>query len=651
LSTQTLTQQQVSSSPPEKVMRTYQVVLKCLNQDQRKEINQRIKNLEEAQRKLLTQQIVQTALKLYRAQPKEGFFTRKLTKEIGKSPNIAESAFHWLYIAIKGKVDKEAKVQGLFNFWKKNPQQLLEWIIFGRSPYAEHSMQKYWKLSRRYIINLLTSTRTQVDAYWKKKFKQEYKQNCLQFNANLPSVTYQEVIQAIEDALEVKTYEFTQLTQLSKSQVTFLRKLHLLEKEKQQVASFITSWINTPQKSRWKSLKEIAKKIANVVGKKNRKLFSAVRLIVVFALFDQFMQSVPQLLSSTQPEKVVPLPFKRKRKGRLPIKLLMKKDYVITREGNAKVLTEQVKTKGWTTLGFPQRGKKKLTAYVLFPPKVLEYIHNGAQIRVFQIGSGNNPRNKPRVDVVLEGTHVCFRSTTLLRHYMSTIPTGTVPTLGLDINRLGKFMVTFNTPVNLPPDLLLLVKRYNHLTDNTLRELNVGLNKKRKNRDSHGCCKLIGELNRMYRRRRNILQEILRRLPHFLAAVMIQKHCRTFKIEELNVDPTGTKGMLARAIYTMPDTTSIYAKATWLASLELGYDVQLKVVKAFNTSIIHHGCGGRLDRTSHQYDYAPCKKCGAPKVNTHENAAKNIASSPGRLLHSLSFPSTHVRGSPSLTEG
>ena len=42
------------------------------------------------------------------------------------------------------------------------------------------------------------------------------------------------------------------------------------------------------------------------------------------------------------------------------------------------------------------------------------------------------------------------------------------------------------------------------------------------------------------------------------------------------------------------------------------------------------------------YDYAPCKKCNK-RVNTHINAAKNIAQKGVKIIHSNS-PSTHVRG-------
>ena len=204
-------------------------------------------------------------------------------------------------------------------------------------------------------------------------------------------------------------------------------------------------------------------------------------------------------------------------------------------------------------------------------------------------------------------------------------------------------MVAFNTAITLPQDLLKLAEKYTHLSEKVLPELTRGLFRKRKEYDTLGSCKLKRELNHVFSRRSRILQEITRLLPHFLAAVMVKKKCKVLKIEKLTTDPSGKKGALAKAICTMPDNVFIYKKAVWLASLELGYDVQLEEVLPYNTSTIHYGCGGVLTRQPGQYDIAPCKKCGQ-QVNTHDNAAKNIASLSGTLLPHDSFPSTHVRG-------
>lgn len=627
----------------DKVMRSYRVGMKCDSQSQREEINNRIIQLEEKQHLLITKKTVKTAIEIYRANPNNRFFVRHLCKAIGKNPNIAESAFHWLQIAVKGKVDKEHKAQGMLNFLHKNPQQLIEWIIFGRSPFTESSLGKRWRIKRRYVINLLANSREQLDSYSRKKMRTYLFSNYLVFNGALPNYSQQAVLQGLDDALTYQTNEFAKLPSLTKNQKAFLNKVRLLKQEQQVVVPFLTSWINSYHQSRWKSLKKLSKELAEIIGKPSRKLFSTVRQIVVFTLFEHYVQSVPQLLKGLPVAKLVPLPFKKKKIGRLPIKLLMGKNYVITREGNAKDLNKQVKKQGSTTLGFPQMGKKKLLAKILFPPKVLEYLNNGAEIKVIQVASGSAPSYKPRVDVVLEGTHDCFRSSKLLQSYLPQIPGGRKKVLGLDINRLGDYMVAFNTPIQISTDLRLLAKRYKKLTDKVLKELDKGFINKCKVYDTRGACKLKGELNRVYNRRSRLLREITLRLPHFLAAVMVKKRCQILKIEELDSDPTGTKGALAKAIYTMPDSLYIYKKAVWLASLELGYDVDLRTVPSYYTSYIHYGCGGKILRLpgSDNYDVAPCKKCGQ-QVNTHTNAAHNIASLQGTLLHYDLFPSSHV---------
>ena len=122
---------------------------------------------------------------------------------------------------------------------------------------------------------------------------------------------------------------------------------------------------------------------------------------------------------------------------------------------------------------------------------------------------------------------------------------------------------------------------------------------------------------------------------------MVKKQCQVLKIEHLTSDPAGTKGALAKAIYTMPDSLFIYKKAVWLASLNLGCDVRLESVSPYHTSSLHYGCGGTLAREPGQYDVAPCRKCGQ-QVNTHSNAASNIASLQGIPVPHDLFPSSHV---------
>ena len=160
---------------------------------------------------------------------------------------------------------------------------------------------------------------------------------------------------------------------------------------------------------------------------------------------------------------------------------------------------------------------------------------------------------------------------------------------------------------------------------------------------SYRYTKAKGELTRVYQRRKNLLLEIKNYLVHFIASAIIKSKCKIFCIEDLNLDPRGTKGALAKAIYSMPDDKNIIDKAILLASHILGYQVQLIRVDARKTSTLHNKCGGLLQRSNKAYDYANCKRCNK-LVNTHTNAAKNIRDKGKQILNSLNTPFPHARG-------
>ncbi|MHA1551514.1 MAG: zinc ribbon domain-containing protein [Candidatus Heimdallarchaeaceae archaeon] len=115
-------------------------------------------------------------------------------------------------------------------------------------------------------------------------------------------------------------------------------------------------------------------------------------------------------------------------------------------------------------------------------------------------------------------------------------------------------------------------------------------------------------------------------------------------IEDLQISARGKKGAIAKAIYNMPDNLEIFSKAISIVSEISDRSINLILVNPWNTSKSHNNCGGILDRTLSNYDYAPCKKCNS-KVHTHINAAKNIAQKGREFIKNYNSPSSHVRGS------
>ncbi|MFW9852902.1 MAG: zinc ribbon domain-containing protein [Candidatus Thorarchaeota archaeon] len=609
----------------EEMLKTYSLVLKFKDQAQRREANNRIKALEAKQEKLIHDKLAQQiARKLAQKNPNISYPVTEIQKRIKKSPNVSFSAYHWLFTAEKITVDNEKKVYSLFEFLLSNPQQAIEWFILGRSPFTEYTLSNVWKVKYVYTINLLTSTRRQADKLWKTKFKQKYSKENLEFNSDLPKVSQQEVEQAIKDCYEIKIEEYAKNDKNTKNQQEFLSKLHLLNNQKKIIAPYLTSWINTSQPARWNSLKKLSKKLAEIVAQDNLKLNSSIRLVVVFALFPYLWKTVSQLISSTNVEEVVISPFTNKRKGRLPIKLLMKYEYDIIRPGNSSEMTQLALKHGSFNLGFPKRGFSKIIGSLIFPEKVLEYLRKGAKIKILQLKSGIAPNYKPRVSVILSGTKNAFLSSKLTRNYIKTLKVSPANILGLDINRVSKHMLSLSNEVELPKNLRILADHYITLTKNEIPKRNKSLTNKGKQKDSYNFIKAKGELRRVHQKRTNILREIRKIMPHYLAAVIVKGNCKLFCIEDLEKNTRGKKGAIAKAVFSMPYRENLFEKAVQIASHILGYEVKLIGVDPRNSSKYHYNCGGLIQRDWKNYDYAECKKC-RKRVNTHYNAAKNIA--------------------------
>ncbi len=54
-------------------------------------------------------------------------------------------------------------------------------------------------------------------------------------------------------------------------------------------------------------------------------------------------------------------------------------------------------------------------------------------------------------------------------------------------------------------------------------------------------------------------------------------------------------------------------------------EIELTTLPAFNSSRLHVGCGGIIQRSKEHYDIAPCSRC-KKMVNTHYNAALYLES-------------------------
>ncbi len=628
------------------VVRTYQMGVKFpgTREERRaleREANQRIKGLQVQQEDIIREKkAVQRALNLvrsdYRKNPKYAIY--EISKVTKNSRNIAVSAYSILFTASKITVDKERKVADFFSLILNMPERAIEWFVFGRSPILENYLVKKWGVSRIYIINFIHGLRRQFDKICPSNLK---------YNSSLPLLSQKEVEKSIGTCYKKKCRDLT-VPELMKKTENFVLILQTLQANTDIIAPFLTSWINTVHSSRWMSMEKLRDNVAEALGNKNRSLFSALRTIIVFALFPDIGKTVHDLIKKAQPEKLINPPFKRRKKGRRPILLLMGDRHIVMRPGNASYMTFLARADGKFDLSFLLKNHPRITGELIFPKRVREYLINGAKIRCLSIRSDPPPGYKVRVYVYLEGPEEIFLNYNLVKEFMKVIKSPKTDFVGLDVNRIGNHMLALSNEVKLPKNYKVLFERYRVLDTKKIPELHHNLTFKAKKKKAVSYYKTKGELNRIHKRKKNIVKEIRNLIPHFLAAVMIKSRCKIFFMEDIEIDPRGKRGALAKAIRSMPKSANIFEKAVKMASIVLGYNIKLERVNSRGTSRYHHSCGGTIDRDPrNHYDIAPCKKCGK-KVNSHTNAAKNIVEK-GLIklkLQNRSSPHTRSMGTP-----
>ena len=218
----------------------------------------------------------------------------------------------------------------------------------------------------------------------------------------------------------------------------------------------------------------------------------------------------------------------------------------------------------------------------------------------------------------MEGTRKAFQSLRFLRTYpdldIPRIPQSTP--VGVDINQIGPHLLVFSERIELPVILKKLSKLYLNLAKQISRLSRAYTHS--------GWIKHRGELNRLYHRRANLLNEIRNQCKLLTTKVLITTGTDALRVEDLQVSARGTSGTLAKAILNMPDELDIFEQATFLAAAHTGIKVKLELINPRQSSRIHHDCGGRLQRDKKNWHVAPCKNCGQI-VDTHHNAAMNIA--------------------------
>ncbi len=640
------------------VIRTYQVGLRFEGQtrdvrrQQEVQANQIIRELQHTLHEKITAERAEQAITVLRRHPGWSGTTgaAKLAKVLADRSNIGQAAYLILLNAAKGVIDREQKLQVFLEFLRNDVDALVEWLVFGRTPYLEQRLTYHFGLHFDYCRNLVLSARRTLDPVLPTSHR---------LTAPLPSLSIPECLQAIDHFTQTKLQELAQLQELSENQQRFQQKLRKLHHYRQQVAEQLSSWIaewnqptETTPASRWKFLKQLSKTVHVTLASLKKPptpnayvYLSSLRGILVSALLPylQANETVKKLheTHSYRVEQLVPKPFRKKNRKAsklLPLPLVMGSKYVVGRPGNNGALTALLREEGEFQMQIwrPRQKRRHIQATLRIHSKLRDFLANGAQIRLVVLRSGLPPANKLRVSLVLEGHYWMFLSRTAIEQmpvpfYPVDVP---VDALGLDLNRPSPYMLTFSEPIQMPPLLLKLCQRFKHLGE-VIHQVSKAVTRA-ENWVRHFPSvfsvryrtKMQGELKRVYDRRARLLAELKRGSFRFVASVLVQTYCSLFCIENLHLTARGTRGALAKAVLAMPDEEDLYMRAVLLASYITARPITLrKVNPAYTSQGTHLSCSvsppGRLIRHEGTWDYARCSVC-QHLVNTHQEAAHHI---------------------------
>ena len=571
-----------------------------------------------------------------------------LAKKFNDRSNLGQVAYLTMLAAAKGTLDREKKLQVFIKHLEEESTAAIEWLVFGRSPYLEWSLQYQLIIAYDYSRNLIHSARRTVDQY----LPEEY-----QLDHSLPPLSKSTLVAAIEQYQASITQQFSLLTTLSHRQKAFAKKLSILDNHRFLLAKGLSSWINdwntreTNTFSRWKALKRFTRNVEEWLAIEQKKkitknsYLSVIRGILVHALLPHFQEgiAVKKLIDQRIicPENLVTKPFRDEKKNKktrrklIPLSLLMGSKYVVGRPGSSTVMTELATKQGSFTISIWSPGQRKnaLTATIRFSKKLQQYLTNGAILKLLILRSSVGPSSKLLVDLVFTGQRRMFLSTSFIES--TSLQSNTSFTansaLGIDVNRIGPYILAFSEDISLPDELLTVMTRYLRLEEviSKLQRCQTRWEGYYERKPSSFLQKRLAkysiELSFVHARRKRLLREIHRQCSRLVAFVIFHTDVSLLAIEDLHLSARGTRGSLAKAILSMPDDLNLFTRALLLVKLFTGKSISLRTVSpAYTSSGPHVGCLSSppscLSRSGSSYDFVRCPTCDL-LVNTHRNAA------------------------------
>ena len=167
-----------------------------------------VRDLQKQIGKKITQNRMDEALDFVREQKNHSGTkgAANLAKLFNDRSNLGQVAYMTMLAAAKGTLDREKKIQAFVNRLEEESKAAIEWLVFGRSPYLEWSLQYQLTIAYDYSRNLIHSARRTVDQY----LPEEY-----QLAHSLPPLSKPTLVTATKQYHASITQQFSSLEKLS----------------------------------------------------------------------------------------------------------------------------------------------------------------------------------------------------------------------------------------------------------------------------------------------------------------------------------------------------------------------------------------------------------------------------------------------------
>ena len=519
----------------------------------------------------------------------------KYQSDDGKSANIAanhlHSAMHLLSGSTKGHYNRITKLIEVLSWLDQHPEEMMHYLLWGRSTYLNNVFAKYWKTTFNWVDNLMFGV-------WKRFFSKHTLPEIL------PKVSPLDFLPHLDRLIvDVSAEEETPRRK------SFIKRLHFIKNNvtKLDLSSIPSGWKESKQ---WIAEQQLPKYKTSAWAAVVRSVIS--RVYVSENKFDTLIRT----LRTAHVSDLLNTPFKNKLK-KLPYLMVSGPKYVVRRKNNKQSL-EEMRNKGYFSLTFKElrspRWKDALTVRVRASRKMREIIkYERVKLRSMIILPPKGPARDVDVRLIFEGPREVFIAT---KHLKKIQKVNKREQIGIDVNRRGKYAVVSSFNTDIPQEIDILNQRWTKVLAE-IQYLQSLMDK--------GIKPMIYEqiLELLFQRKINLRREYHLLLVNFVGQQMVSADAQTLVTEGLQVSTRGKKAALAKAIESMPDGIGLYAREVFAVSLYTGRDCNLHTENPFGSSKFHVGCGGVLQRDKYNYDIVPCKKCGK-MVNTHHNAALYI---------------------------